>query len=92
MATNGVKSVDVSKKVVTNDDRDMQIKWSMCLKEATRMSTDHYAKEPEGSIFKSIEYLTGKLMDIAVNGFTRWEQNQHEKDHNSAPNNDDLPF
>ena len=92
VSTNGVKAVDVPKKVVINDDRDMQIKWSMCLKEATRMSTDHYAKEPEGSIFKSIEYLTGKLMDIAVNGLTRWEKEQNEKDQNSNPNDDGMPF
>ena len=51
-----------------------------------------------GHIFEDIEDFAKGLMDIAVNGLVRWEQEQHEKDQNSSPNEveekpeDELPF
>lgn len=82
------KAVDVPKKVITNGS--LGITWCMCVKEATSIVI---AKgTPTENTFEDIEYFTKGLMDIAVNGLVRWEQDQNEKDQNSTPNDDDLPF
>ena len=41
---------------------------------------------------KDIEHYTKGLMNVAVDGLKRWEENRHQKDQNSTPNDDDLPF
>lgn len=93
VATDTPKAVNIPNKVpYSNDDRDMQIKWGMCLKEATNLSIAMCANEKEPNYLQSINYLTFKLMDIAVDGFKEWEKEYNEKDQNSAPNDDDLPF
>ena len=93
VATDTPKAVNVPKKVLySNDDRDMQIKWSMCLKEATNLSIAIGADEKEPNYLQSINYLTFKLMDIAADGFKQWEKEYNQKDQNSAPNDDGLPF
>ena len=75
-----------------NDDRDLHIKWGMCLKEAVNLSIAIGANEEKPNYLQSINYLTFKLMEIAVDGFEEWEKEQHEKEQNSNPNDDDLPF
>ena len=79
------KTVDVPNKVLySNDDRDMQIKWGMCLKEATKLSIAICTDEEEPNYLQTIEHFTFKLMDIAVDGFKKWENEHHQKDQNST--------
>tara|TARA_R110002012_G_scaffold167403_1_gene330877 strand:- start:48 stop:698 length:651 start_codon:yes stop_codon:yes gene_type:complete len=77
------KDTDVIEKVVYNNDRDMQIKWGMCLKEATNLSIATCADEKEPNYLQTIEHFTFKLMDIAVDGFKQWENEYRQKDQNS---------
>ena len=81
---------DTDKPVRIVSNGSYGITWGMCVKEATNIVI---AKgTPTENTFEDIEYFTKGLMDIAVNGLVRWEQQQHEKDQNSTPNDDDLPF
>ncbi len=79
-------------RVIKNDNRDLQIKWGMCLKEAVNLSIAMCANDEEPNYLQTINHFTFKLMEIAVDGFEEWEKEQHEKEQNSNPNDDDLPF
>tara|TARA_R100000231_G_scaffold128569_1_gene99694 strand:- start:3468 stop:4100 length:633 start_codon:yes stop_codon:yes gene_type:complete len=94
MSSGSTESSNKPQKAVSNGS--LGITWGMCVKEATSIVI---AKgTPNENIFEHIEYFTKGLMDIAVNGLVRWEQEQHEKDQNSSPNEveekpeDELPF
>ena len=80
---NNVQNGSGSVNIPIVDDRDMQIKWGMCLKEATNLSIAICADEEEPNYLQTIDYFTFKLMDIAVDGFKRWENEHHQKDQNS---------
>ena len=84
--------VNNQNRVIKNDNRDLQIKWGMCLKEAVNLSIAMCANDKEPNYLQTINHFTFKLMEIAVDGFEEWEKEQHEKEQNSNPNDDDLPF
>ena len=94
MSSGSTESSNKPQKAVlsTNDNRDLQIKWGMCLKEAVNLSIAMCANDEEPNYLQTINYFTFKLMEIAVDGFKEWEKEQHEKEQNSNPNDDDLPF
>ncbi len=76
VATDEPKAVNVPKKVITNGS--LGITWGMCVKEATKIVISK--STPTENIFEDIEYFATGLMNIAVHGLVRWEQDQHEKD------------
>ena len=82
------ENTDKPVRIVSNGS--LEITWCMCVKEATKIviskstSTDN--------IFEDIEYFAEGLMNVAVVGLKRWEDNRHQKDQNSTPNDNDLPF
>ena len=71
--------------------RDRGITWGMSINNATQLMIAKGLDE-KADIIDELEYIAGKIMDVAVNGLVRWEEVQHKKDQNSAPNDDDLPF
>ncbi len=83
-SNNNVQNGSGSVNIPIVDDRDMQIKWGMCLKEATKLSIAICADEEEPNYLQTIDYFTFKLMDIDVDGFKRWENEHHQKDQNST--------
>lgn len=89
VSTNGVKAVDVPKKVVTNGS--LGITWGMSINNATQLMIAK-GLDDKTDIIEELEKTASKIMDVAVNGLTRWEQNQHEKDQNLNPNSDGMPF
>ena len=82
------ENTDKPVRIVSNGS--LEITWCMCVKEATKIviskstSTDN--------IFEDIEYFAEGLMNVAVDGLKTWEENRHQKDQNSTPNDNDLPF
>jgi len=82
------KGTDKPVKVVSNGS--LEITWCMCVKEATKIVIAKNTPSP--NTFEDIEYFTKGLMDVAIDGLERWKQQQHEKDQNSEPNDDDVPF
>ena len=89
VATDTPKAVNVPKKVITNGS--LGITWGMSINNATQLIIAKGLDE-KVDIIEELEKVAGKIMDVAVNGLVRWEQEQHEKDQNSAPNDGDLPF
>ena len=89
VATDTPKAVNVPKKVITNGS--LGITWGMSINNATQLMIAKGLDE-KVDIIEELEKVAGKIMDVAVNGLVRWEQEQHEKDQNSAPNDGDLPF
>ena len=89
VATDTPKAVNVPKKVITNGS--LGITWGMSINNATQLMIAKGLDE-KADIIDELEYTASKIMDVAVNGLVRWEQEQHEKDQNSAPNDGDLPF
>ena len=82
MSSGSTESSNKPQKAVYNSS--LAITWGMCLKEATKVISSK--NNSMGHIFEDIEDFAKGLMDIAVNGLVRWEQEQHEKDQNSSPN------
>lgn len=76
------------KKVFSN--ANYGITWGMCINNATQIVMNK--KEDGVPIEEQVEKIARKLMGVAVYGLVKWEQDQHEKDQNSAPNDGDLPF
>ena len=89
VSTDKPKAVNVPKKVITNGS--LGITWGMSINNATQLMIAKGLDE-KVDIIEELEKVAGKIMDVAVNGLVRWEQEQHEKDQNSAPNDGDLPF
>jgi len=89
VATDIPKAVDVPKKVITNGS--LGITWGMSINNATQLMIAKGLDE-KADIIDELEYTASKIMDVAVNGLVRWEEVQHKKDQNSAPNDDELPF
>jgi len=89
VSTNVPKSVNVPKKVITNGS--LGITWGMSINNATQLMIAKGLDE-KADIIDELEYTASKIMDVAVNGLVRWEEVQHKKDQNSAPNDDELPF
>lgn len=89
-----------SKKVVSSNS--LGITWGMCMNNATKIAINKYdvsidADDTINDYVGIIEMYTKKLMDLAVNGLVRWEEEQQEKDQNDKPseekpNNEDVPF
>ena len=94
MSSGMAESSNKPQKAVSNGS--LGITWGMCVKEATKIVSSK--NNSMGHIFQDIEDFAKGLMDVAVNGLVRWEQEQYEKDQNSSPNEvkekpkDDLPF
>ena len=94
---NGVASGKTAKE---NTDKPVRIvsngsygiTWGMCVKEATNIVIAKGNIDDREDVFGDIEYYTKGLMNVAVDGLKRWEENRHQKDQNSTPNDDDLPF
>jgi len=81
------------KKVVSSNS--LGITWGMCINNATQL----VIKDMEDGvpIADQVEKIARELMDVAVNGLTRWEEDQIQKDQNDKsseekPNNEDVPF
>ena len=82
-----------SKKIVSSNS--LGITWGMCINNATQL----VIKDMEDGvpIADQVEKIARELMDVAVNGLTRWEEDQIQKDQNDKPseeepNNEDVPF
>jgi len=87
------KGTDKPVKIVSNGS--LGITWGMCMNNATQICINRWSIDginKEVSIANQIEDIAGNLMDVAVNGLERWKQQQHEKDQNSEPNDDDVLF
>jgi len=87
------------KKVVSSNS--LGITWGMCINNATKLTIALLEKNMlEGKnnmILGSISQFTHDLMDVAVNGLGRWEEDQIQKDQNDKPSeeeptNEDVPF
>ena len=89
ISTNGVKAVDVPKNVVTNSS--LGITWGMSINNATQLMIAK-GLDDKTDIIEELEKTASKIMDVAVNGLTRWEKEQNEKNQNSNPNDDGMPF
>ncbi len=82
-----------SKKVVSSNS--LGITWGMCINNATQLVIK---KMEDGvPIAEQVEKIARELMDVAVHGLTRWEEDQIQKDQNDKPseeepNNEDVPF
>jgi len=83
------KGTDKPVKIVSNGS--LGITWGMSINNATQLMIAKGIDE-KSDIIEELEKTASKIMDVAVHGLTRWEQDQHEKDQNSAPNDDDVPF
>ena len=91
VATDTPKAVNVPKKVITNGS--LGITWGMCINNATKIVISWKEDYKTLDFMRDdIEDVAFVLMDIAVDGLKRWEENRHQKDQNSTPNDDDLPF
>lgn len=89
VAANGPKAVNVPKKVITNGS--LGITWGMSINNATKLMIARGIDE-KVDIINELEKVTWMVMEVATYGLKNWEKRQHEKDQNSAPNDDDLPF
>lgn len=93
MSSGSTESSNKPQKAVSNGS--LGITWGMCINNATQIAIKQGIKDNLG---EQIEQIAKELMEVAVNGLVRWEQEQHEKDQNSSPNEveekpkDDLPF
>ncbi len=82
-----------SKKVVSSNS--LGITWGMCINNATQLVIK---KMEDGvPIAEQVEKIARELMDVAVHGLTRWNEDQIQKDQNDKPseeepNNEDVPF
>ena len=87
MSSGSTESSNKPQKAVSN--ASLGITWGMCINNATQIAI---RQGIDGmNLGDQIEQIAKQLMDVAVHGLTRWEQQQHEKDQNDKPN-DDLPF
>lgn len=73
-----------SKKPVNGN---LGITWGMCMNNATQLVIKNM--EDGVSVADQVEKIANELMDVAVNGLVRWEENQNKKE---EPNNEDVPF
>ena len=87
MSSGSTESSNKPQKAVSN--ASLGITWGMCINNATQIAINQGIKDNLG---EQIEQIAKQLMEVAVNGLVRWEELQHKKDQNSAPNDDDLPF
>tara|TARA_R110002012_G_C11413652_1_gene587371 strand:- start:44 stop:691 length:648 start_codon:yes stop_codon:yes gene_type:complete len=86
---------DTDKPVRIVSNGSYGITWGMCMNNATQICINRWSIDginKEVSIANQIEDIAGNLMNVAVDGLKRWEENRHQKDQNSTPNDDDLPF
>ena len=88
MSGGSTESSNKPQKAVSN--ASLGITWGMSINNATQLMIAKGLDE-KTDIIDELEYTASKIMDVAVNGLARWEEVQHKKDQNSAPN-DDLPF
>ena len=88
MSSGSTESSNKPQKAVSN--ASLGITWGMSINNATQLMIAKGLDE-KTDIIDELEYTASKIMDVAVNGLARWEEVQHKKDQNSAPN-DDLPF
>ena len=94
MSSGMTESSNKPQKAVSN--ASLGITWGMCINNATQIAIKQGIDGM--NLGDQIEQIAKQLMDVAVNGLVRWEQEQHEKDQNSSPNEveekpkDELPF
>lgn len=88
MSSGSTESLNKPQKAVSN--ASLGITWGMSINNATQLMIAKGLDE-KTDIIDELEYTASKIMDVAVNGLVRWEEVQHKKDQNYAPN-DDLPF
>jgi hypothetical protein len=94
MSSGSTESSNKPQKAVSNGS--LGITWGMCINNATQIAIKQGIDGM--NLGDQIEQIAKQLMDVAVNGLVRWEQEQHEKDQNSSPNEveekpkDELPF
>ena len=94
MSSGSTESSNKPQKAVSN--ASLGITWGMCINNATQIAIKQGIDGM--NLGDQIEQIAKQLMDVAVNGLVRWEQEQHEKDQNSSPNEveekpkDELPF
>ena len=84
---------DTDKPVRIVSNGSYGITWGMCINNATKIVISWKEDYKTLDFMRDdIEDVAFVLMDIAVDGLKRWEENRHQKDQNSTPNDDDLPF
>ena len=86
---------DIDKPVRIVSNGSYGITWGMCINNATQICINRWSIDginKEVSIANQIEDIAGNLMNVAVDGLKRWEENRHQKDQNFTPNDNDLPF
>ena len=86
---------DIDKPVRIVSNGSYGITWGMCMNNATQICINRWSIDginKEVSIANQIEDIAGNLMNVAVDGLKRWEENRHQKDQNFTPNDNDLPF
>ena len=83
---NGSKSVNIPISSGT-----LGITWGMCINNATKLVIARGIPKDIG-LGAEIESVAKELMDVAVDGLEKWQYEHYQKDQNSEPNGDDLPF
>jgi len=74
------KVVDVPKKVITNSSYG--ITWGMCINNATKIVIKQ-GIDGNSDIGEQVEQVARELMEVAVDGLSKWENEYHQKDQNS---------
>lgn len=75
------KTVDVPKKVITNSSYG--ITWGMCINNATKIVIKQ-GIDGNSDIGEQVEQVARELMEVAVDGLSKWENDYHQKDQNST--------
>ena len=65
------------------------ITWGMCINNATQIAIRQGIDE--SNLGEQIEQIARELMEVAVNGLIRWQE-QGEKNQNEKLNDEDVPF
>ncbi len=84
MSSGMAESSNKPQKAVSNGS--LGITWGMCINNAKQIAINQGIKDNLG---EQIEQIARELMEVAVNGLVRWEENQNKKE---EPNNEDVPF
>ena len=83
---NGSKSVNIPISSGT-----LGITWGMCINNATKLVIARGIPK-DIDLGEEIESVAKELMAVAVDGLEKWQYEHYQKDQNSEPNGDDLPF
>ena len=75
---NGSKSVNIPISSGT-----LGITWGMCINNATKLVIER-GIDGNSDIGEQIEQIARELMEVAVDGLSKWENDYHQKDQNST--------